>query len=282
MFRLFLSNSVTFTIYIILLKEGDIISNYIDDNLDSINAQIINITDKLTELPPGKLICSRNGNTYKYYQNINNEYHYIYKKDRALVKELALKNYLQLQLQDLKHHKEYILFKQKYSGKYTNKATLLLSKPPYTELLADYFKPYSSDAIEWMSKDCEPSPNHPENLVHKSISGNTLRSKSEVLIDMLLFNYGIAYRYECALQLSNTTIYPDFTINHPKSNIIYYWEHCGMIDNSSYYNDFTRKLKLYIDNNIIPTHNLILTYETKDNPLTTDTIEKTIHYYFLD
>ena len=42
---------------------------------------------------------------------------------------------------------------------------------------------------------------HPEHLICKSISGNMVRSKSEMMIDMLLFQHRIPFRYECALVL---------------------------------------------------------------------------------
>ena len=55
--------------------------------------------------------------------------------------------------------------------------------------------------------------------------GHSVRSKSELLIADALFYHGIRYEYEKELILSGRTIYPDFTIRHPQTGKIFYWEH---------------------------------------------------------
>jgi len=65
---------------------------------------------------------------------------------------------------------------------------------------------------------------------------NHNRYKSEVFIDMALFTNNIPFRYECALELGHSTLYPDFTIRHPKTGEICYWEHFGLMDDPSYRN----------------------------------------------
>lgn len=90
---------------------------------------------------------------------------------------------------------------------------------------------------------------------------------------------GIPFRYECELQLGEITVYPDFTIMDPKTGKIYYWEHFGMIDDPSYARSAMIKIQSYIANRIYPTIQLIMTYETKMNPLDTESIEKTIQHY---
>jgi len=132
-----------------------------------------------------------------------------------------------------------------------------------------------------MTSSFATNPLYPEQLVHKTISGNQVRSKSEALIDMSLYIHRIPFRYECALLLDELTIYPDFTIRHPKTGEYYYWEHFGLMDDESYCKNACSKLHLYSSHGIIPSIHLITTYETKDNPLTTEIIEKTIMHYFL-
>ena len=91
----------------------------------------------------------------------------------------------------------------------------------------------------------------------------------------------IPFRYECSLTLNETTLFPDFTIKHPKTEKIYYWEHFGLMDNPSYVQNTYSKLHLYTSNGIIPNIHLITTYETKDYPIDVDTISKIIAHYFL-
>lgn len=152
--------------------------------------------------------------------------------------------------------------------------------PEYKALLVPYFTPQSQEVSEWMNASYERNPKHPELLIHKSSSGNLVRSKSESLIDTFLFLNKIPFRYECALQLGEITLFPDFTIRHPKTGAIFYWEHFGLMDNPTYSQNVFSKLQLYASHGIIPSIQLITTYETKENPINADIIEKIITYYF--
>lgn len=98
---------------------------------------------------------------------------------------------------------------------------------------------------------------------------------------MLLFVNKIPFRYECSLVLGEVTLYPDFTIRHPHNGTTFYWEHFGLIDNASYSANAFSKLQLYATHKIYPSIQLITTYETKEHPLTTDTVEKIISDFFL-
>lgn len=109
-----------------------------------------------------------------------------------------------------------------------------------------------------------------------------VRSKSEVMIDMILFQNKIPFRYEAPLQLGDTTIYPDFTIRHPHTGDTYYWEHFGLMDDPSYSKNAISKLHLYVNHGIIPSLRLITTYETKESPLSIDKIEKIVKEYFVE
>ena len=82
------------------------------------------------------------------------------------------------------------------------------------------------------------------------------------------------------MHLGNRDIYPDFTLIHPKTGKMLYWERFGMMDDAKYYRDACAKLEFYLSNQIYPLDQLIVTFETKENPLTTEKIEKTIQLYF--
>lgn len=134
--------------------------------------------------------------------------------------------------------------------------------------------------INWLHEEYTHNPLNPEQLVHDAKSGNKVRSKSEAIIDMVLYINKIPFRYECELNLKDTVIYPDFTILHPLTNKIYYWEHFGMMDITSYYQKAYNKLMLYASNNIYPTINLIVTYETSKNPLSISKVQRIVEEYF--
>lgn len=110
--------------------------------------------------------------------------------------------------------------------------------------------------------------------------GIKVRSKSEALIVAALHARRIPFHYEEALILGKKTVYPDFTIRHPYTGKTYYWEHLGMLDREDYRKKNLNKLNDYISNRIVPSENLILTYETEEVPLDMELVENYINYYF--
>ncbi len=231
-------------------------------------------------LPPGKLICAQNGTSQKWYHSNGHTKVYIPKKNRNFAEQLAIKKYLSLLLEDLENELLASQFYLRHRSP-TSKAEQLLTSPEYQKLLTPYFTPKSLELTAWMNASYEQNPLHPEHCIHQSISGNLLRSKSEAMIDTLLHLNQIPFRYECALHLGETTLFPDFTICHPRTHKLYYWEHFGLMDSSAYAQNAYSKLQLYTTHNIILSIQLITTYETKEHPLPSKTVENMISQYFL-
>lgn len=247
-----------------------------------LDSEIISLQAQINMLPTGKLICSKNNNRYKWYQSDGHTKIYIPKKNSYLAQQLAHKKYLSLKIDELIKKKRAIKFYLDHYPSQIGKADdLLINNPEYKNLLSPFFIPLSEELHIWQNSSYDKNPKYPEHLLHKSSSGNLLRSKSESIIDMMLYNNKIPFLYECALQINECIIYPDFTIRHPKTGSFYYWEHFGLMDNPEYIKNTCNKIQLYASNGIIPTINLITTYETKDNPLDIDKVDKIISYYFL-
>lgn len=258
-------------IYEKILKE----SQRLDEQIKTTQAQ-------LNKLPKGKLICASNGKGYKWYRSDGHKSDYLSKKERKLAEKLAHKKYLSLQLKNLIREKNAIDFYLRHHDINAYDAELsLINSPEFKDLLAPHFTPLSQELQNWMQTPYERNTNHPETLTNKAYSGNMVRSKSEVLIDMFLYKNKIPFRYECPLELDGIIMYPDFTICHPKTGQLYYWEHFGLMDNPNYSKSACSKLQLYISNGIIPSIHLITTYETKDYPLSAEEVEKIVEHYFL-
>lgn len=244
--------------------------------------EISSLQSKLQSFPNGKLICVRNGGHYKWFHSDGHTQTYIPKKKRKYAEQLAIKKYFSDSLEELKQEQKAIEYYLRHHKQNSDKTAQLLSdNSGFKELLTPYFQPISQELLEWMNSPFQKNPNYPELLIHKTVSGNLVRSKSEVLIDMSLHMHRIPFRYECALHLDHTTVYPDFTIRHPQTGEYYYWEHFGLMNDDSYIQKTCSKLYTYSSNGIVPSIHLITTYETKDNPLSLEMIEKTIEYYFL-
>ena len=246
-----------------------------------IDKQIKSIKKQLKTCPPGKLVCAKNGKYQKWYHSDGHHKVYIPKKNRKLAENLAIKKYLLLLLDDLEKEKQAIDSYLKSTSNSKKSEHLLIKSSEYQALLKPYFSPITKELSEWVNASYEKNSYHAEHLIHTCASGNVVRSKSESMIDSALYIHQIPFRYECVLTLGDTTIYPDFTIRHPKTGDIYYWEHFGMIDNPNYSKNAFTKIQLYANHGIYPSIQLITTFETKQNPLSTETINKIIEAYFL-
>lgn len=249
---------------------------------EKLEQQITKIQEQLKQLPEGQLFYSCSGKYVKWFWYNKKKQSYIPKKQRKLAEKLAMKKYLNIQLKNLLREKQAIdLYLQNHDETAEEKELAVLNSVAYKELLSHFFETKSQELAEWARAPYQKCDRFPENLKHKAISGNYVRSKSEEMIDMILFKNKIPFRYECALCLGEVVVYPDFTIRHPKTGEIYYWEHFGLMDDVSYNKNVFTKLQQYTSYGIIPTIQLITTYETKNHPLNLETIEEIVTKYFL-
>lgn len=242
--------------------------------------QIDLIELQLKQFPEGKLICKKNANRYKWYCSKDGKQIYIPKTKRKLAEDLAAKKYLMHLHEDLVHEKNAIEFYIRHheEGKAEE---MLMQMPEYQELLTPHFKVLSEELYEWQKSPYNHSLKYPEQLKHKTTSGNIVRSKSEVLIDMALYKNKIPFRYEAPLYLGDEMFYPDFTIRHPKTGKEFYWEHFGKMDDPKYANNAASKIRFYINHGIVPGGQLITTYETLERPLSLECVENVIKEIFL-
>lgn len=189
---------------------------------------------------------------------------------------MVKKEYLSSVLADLKQEQKAIRKYLKCYEHYDEKESTFFSKEKYRNILqnAGNIRGNVGDGDEH-----QRNMNHPENLRFNSISGNVVRSKSELMIDQLLFANELEFFYEHLLCLGGVNVYPDFTIRHPYTKKIIYWEHFGMMDSPEYAQSAFLKLQRFIDAGIVPGVNLITTYETKEYPLDTQRVKDMIDLY---
>ncbi len=118
-------------------------------------------------------------------------------------------------------------------------------------------------------------------------NGESVRSKSEVIIADALLRNGVPYCYEVSLKLKrgdgagNITFHPDFLCLNLHTRGEFYWEHFGKMDDEDYKNNTVGKLNVYAENGFFPGRNLIMTMETGTEPLDTRVVEKMIKEFLL-
>lgn len=238
-----------------------------------------------------KLVVRQNGKYRRYYRETYKNGNIVYKsissKAKEEIHEIAMK---QLEYYKLKHL-QYIYrllnaFIDDYEAAnriYEEESRILL------EIVHDInFEKREKEGIvqTWQMQHYHQNPYRPENLKCKTLCGIFVRSKSEAMIADALYRYGIPFRYECELVLEDgTTIYPDFTLQTVGRDgipLLKYWEHFGLMDQHEYRDKTFEKMKEYGNNGIYPDIQLITTYETVQNPLSADYIEKIIQMYVLE
>jgi len=82
-------------------------------------------------------------------------------------------------------------------------------------------------------------------FIHRTRSGIAVESKSEVIVANELDHASIRFIYGQTVEAFGERRVPDFTITHPDTNQIYYWEHCGLLHKKDYADRWQRKLAWY-------------------------------------
>lgn len=246
----------------------------------AVELQITQMKKELEKLPTGKLRCERNGRYVKWFNKHNGTEEYIPKKCRNLAEQLAIRKYKEMLIKELQVELDAINAFLRIKNKGSVQASKLLDEDScYKPLLASYFNSHDKTVQKWLEEPYAKNTAYPENLIHKTVAGIMVRSKSEALIVSALYQNHVPFRYECPLYLDAHTVYPDFTILHPRTKKIFYWEHFGKMDNQEYISLTNKKIKSYFENGINPANNLIMTFESSVNPLDYEVVDEIIRLY---
>ena len=121
-----------------------------------------------------------------------------------------------------------------------------------------------------------------QSLIHRTLKGDLVRSKSEVIIANMLHEAGIEYEYEKELDLGEDGIrIPDFTIEDAESGLCFYWEHCGMLGDAAYNKHWQEKQALYKKHGIVEGENLIVSRDSLNGGIDSAEIKRLIDAYLI-
>lgn len=149
----------------------------------------------------------------------------------------------------------------------------------FTDLFADVFSdegdPHRPQVVQVGETFYE------DRLIHRTIRGELVRSKSEVIIANCLHYNGLEYIYEPELVLEGRVKRPDFKVVDDDTGETWYWEHCGMMSDPEYRKRWEAKKKFYAKNGIVEGQNLIVTYDDEQGGLDSKVVEDLIQKYLL-
>ena len=237
----------------------------------------------LKKAPDGLLrVCNRKKKAQYYHRKNSKDIKgvYIREKDIKIAQALAQKDYdrrvlraTEKELNAISHYLSGCPEKnaeQIYGTLHKERQKLIY---PILESDEEYIKSWES--VEYQGKGFyEDVPEL------RTMKGERVRSKSEIIIADLLNRESIPYRYEYPVHLDGVgRIYPDFTVLNVRLRKEIYWEHLGMMDNPEYAEKAVQKIASYVQNGIFPGENLILTYETAQNPISSKMIMTMIERY---
>lgn len=115
-----------------------------------------------------------------------------------------------------------------------------------------------------------------EGLIHKTLSGTIVRSKSEVIIADALTRKGITFDYEKLLEEGGHRCIPDFTFEDAGGDIII-WEHLGLLDNPSYKAAWEKKLQFYKSIGFVEGETLFTTQDHEGGSIDSSEIENVVN-----
>lgn len=207
---------------------------------------------------------------------------YIKKNNRQTISALCQKDYDQKVLDAAKKELKQL---EKLEIQYP----ALVYEEVYDALAAgrkEYVKPIRSTDEDFVKKweriEYNPKMFHDDAPEFFTEKGERVRSKTEILIANALKKHGVPYHYEKPLDLNQGfLIHPDFTILNIRLRKEYYWEHMGIMDDPHYLEKALQRITQYERKGLFPGTELILTYETIKNPISSRTIDDLIEHYLL-
>ncbi len=138
-----------------------------------------------------------------------------------------------------------------------------------------------ADGENWGNQHYDRSMKYPEHLIHKTMKGDMVRSKSELIVADILYQRRIPYHYEEPMLLGGKEIVPDFKIAVRSENRFKYLEHCGMLGDPGYCNSLVWKMQQYMRYGYVPWKDVIFTFDNMDGSIDTMTINRIIDFFFV-
>ncbi len=250
--------------------------------IKEMNLQLSEVSER--EKPEGVLCCRIQEGVPRYYIRKGNHEKYIRLGDEQTLRDYCQERFCRKLEQELPgqikklERVEQLLEKAKDEKDFYEE----LSEP-----IKKYAVPETSRQKEMIEGFYMDGRYADHNTYHKTDEnrtekGDIVRSKSELIIANMLYRRNIPYDYERVLYLKKgNKKYPDFTILNTNTGKLWIWEHFGRMDDPEYLNSNLEKINDYHKSGYIQGKNLIMTFETKEKPLSTVNVSNLIEQFLL-
>lgn len=242
---------------------------------------------RLLSAPEGSLNIQRKNSNIQYYiyktePSGKKKKMFLSSQQMSLVRALAQKSYDQSLYKAVQEEIRYIKKLLKKCSVNDLDQIYASLAPERKQLVVPYRLDDESYARQWEKVAYAPQPFAADAPFFMTLKGEKVRSKTEKIIADTLYLAGIPYRYEYPVTLAGgQTWHPDFLILNRRTRQVYILEHFGMMDNENYCNNALGKLRIYMQNGWFPGENLLVTFETRTRPFSTDDLDLLIRQYLL-
>ncbi|MCR5468950.1 MAG: hypothetical protein K6F37_08325 [Lachnospiraceae bacterium] len=215
---------------------------------------------------------------YYFYNRENKKRIYVKEKNVDSLRKIAQRDYDKAIIRKLNSMRSSLSgFIDKYNPNEIDEIYLRMADAR-KKLVIPIIEPDDLFVKKWKKVQYDPMP-YSEEVKLISDKGVRVRSKSELIIANQLERLGIPYRYEYPLGLNGRTVRPDFICLNIRTRQEFVWEHFGMMDNIAYANKNVAKIQEYESAGYYSGINMIMTFETSQNPLSSDYVKRTIETY---
>lgn len=260
----------------------------LEQERDNLVKLVPKLEKEISKAPEGSLVTLKARGRYpQYYHYIEGDREkgkngrYLPKKELKLVQRLAQKQYEMEVLECAKKRAGAIsVFLKQYQE---NDAEAIYEKlsEEKKKLIIPWFEPEETFVNKWKEKMRGSANGFPKEIEFYTEAGECVRSKSEKILADGFYRMGIPYAYEPELELTDGSwIYPDFALLHKGKRKTIYFEHFGIMDYSEYSAKAIKKITRYEENGYWFGDNFLCTFETSENPLDMQIVEKMLKHYF--
>ena len=252
-----------------------------------ISRQITKFEKILSDSPPGTLYIrtNRTGRIIctKYLKESDGSSHEIYLGiQNSEITPLANKRYAQIALRDLYKEKKLLERNLTYHSEKRQLEQFLRRHPAILTMISPGLRPMDQLAREWAEQPYPRSTKYPDALKYPTVIPKLLvRSKAEADLAGRFQHFGVPFHYEELLSANGEELAMDFVLLNARTGRKYYWDHRGMSDDPAYLQKVHYCEKRYLEMGIIPWVNLIVTTETRNDPLDIPWVDELIQHFLL-
>ena len=252
----------------------------IKSELKKINEEIAVVENDLNGVEQEVYMIKMHKGTTEFYRESGGTYKYVSGADVKVIKSQLQASYAKRVLRILNNQKRALEYLLCHYGNEDDVAKLYEKMSIQRQKFVRAYETRDDVfARQWYEsrKNTVGNSFHEDEKMFRTMNGEAVRSKSEVIIADRLKSAGVPYVYEKGLYLEDGTVYyPDFTVLNKRIRKTVIWEHFGMMNNVQYCEKAVLKIEKYALNGYCPNDNLIMTFETSENTLDLNLVDMII------